>query len=177
MNNNPAPSFPSDQIPEEAKSQVAGAAQPKPHSKPTSPPPRPIGSLADELIKNPIQDIANQAKSFFDINKILNISPEDDAKTKERKQQAFAKLQQFNQEDQAAIAQRAQELAMKKRQAEQEEMVKQQKQQEEANQQIAAPSSPQRGAPRPGGSKKAQAIGDLQQSMKTGGLNTVQSAG
>lgn len=131
--------------------------------------PRDVGSLADELIKNPAQDISEGLKSFFSLNTWLGIDPPkpDGPDEIQRKQQLHQRYQRLDQEQQQIVQQKYQMELQKKRQ--QEQMDAQRHQQEEAQkaQQIEMPSSPQKGAAAPGGSKKQKAVTKLQNDRKS----------
>lgn len=131
--------------------------------------PRPLGTLADELIKNPAKDIFEQLKSFFTLNTWLGIDPpkHDGPEETARKQKMHQRYQKLDQEQQQVTQRRYQEELQKKR-AEEEQKARR-KQQEEAQkaQQVDMPSSPQKGPVGPGSSKKQKAVTKLQNDRKT----------
>jgi len=135
-------------------------------SQPT--PPREMGSFADELIKRPVKDIANEIKKFFDLNVLLGINREDTPEEKAKKTKLHQRYQQLTKEEQR-VAQEKYQKALQKKQ--QEEKIKQQKQQEE--QQAQARTLPsvgktsKRGTALMGGSQKKQAAARLEDSRKT----------
>lgn len=120
-------------------------------------PPREVTSLSEELIKRPVKDIISTAKSFFDLNAILGINPEDPPEKKQKKQKVAQNWQKLTQEEQAFVQKQYQEEQQKKQREQQEEQEKKDKEAQEAEEQsIAPPSSPQKGPVGLGGSKKQQ---------------------
>jgi hypothetical protein len=130
-------------------------------------PPREITNLGEELIKRPAKDILDTAKSFFDLNAILGINPEDPPEKKQKKQKIAQNWQKLTQEEQAFVQQKYQEEQQKKQKEQQEEQEKKEKEAKEAEEQsIAPPSSPKRGASALGGSQKEQ-TSELLQKRRT----------
>ena len=66
-------------------------------------PPREVTSLGEELIKRPIKDILQTGKSFFDLNDLLGINPEDPPEKKAKKQKIDHNWQKLTSEEQAFI--------------------------------------------------------------------------
>lgn len=109
-------------------------------------PPREVTSLGEELIKRPAKDILQTAKSFFDLNALLGINPEDPPEKKAKKQKIAQNWQKLTGEEQAFIQQQYQEEQQKKQQELQAEQERKEKEAEEAEAQaIAPPSSPRKG--------------------------------
>lgn len=130
--------------------------------------PREVGSLAEELLERPAQDVRQQLVDLFDINRILGISLEqDDPGTQARKKQLHSRWQQLNQEQQQYAQQKYKEEMEKKKQEEQEKQAREQQAKQAEQQQLAVPSSPQKGPVGPGGSKKSRAVQKLQQDRQT----------
>ncbi len=120
-------------------------------------PPREITSLGEELIKRPVKDILQTGKSFFDLNALLGINPEDPPEKKAKKQKIAQNWQKLTSEEQAFIQQQYQEEQQKKQQELQAEQEQKEKEaQEEEAQAIAPPTSPQKGPVGLTGSKKQQ---------------------
>jgi len=148
--------------------QAQSAAQP--------PKPREVGSIKDELVVRPIQDVAAGLKSIFDINQLLGINPDqDDPQTKLRKQQMLQRWQKLEAEDQEVAKRIFQRDMQKRQQEEQEKEIRKQQEEERKNQQMVIPSSPSKGPVGPGGQKKPAAVMKLEQDRKT--LGGPQSAG
>jgi len=120
-------------------------------------PPREVTSLGEELIKRPIKDILQTGKSFFDLNALLGINPEDSPEKKAKKQKIAQNWQKLTSEEQAFVQQQYQEEQQKKQQELQAEQEQKEKEAQEAEAQtIAPPSSPQKGPVGLTGSKKQQ---------------------
>jgi hypothetical protein len=150
-------------------------AQPNGAAVPASNTSREVGTLTEELLTRPVQDIAEGLMSFFDINALLGVNPQVDSPEEQaKKKQLHQRWQQLNQEQQQ-VAQQKYQQEMQKKQAEEEE--KQRIKQQEAaaaSQTIQAPSSPQKGPQGPGGSKKQKAVTKLQNDRKQlGGPSSV----
>jgi hypothetical protein len=128
--------------------------------------PREVGSLKEELLDRPVQDVIAGLKSFFDVNALLGIdlkvdSPEDQAK----KRAIHQRWQKLDQEQQQVAQQKYQEEVQKK-QAQEEDTQPKKQQAAAESQTIQAPSSPQKGPKGPGGSKKQKAQTKLQNDRK-----------
>jgi hypothetical protein len=132
---------------------------------PSMPPvkPREIGSLADELIKRPVQDIFNELKSFFDLNSLLGIKdPSKDPQTLAKKRQMMQRYNQLTAEQQQVAQQKYQERQMRKQKQQEEEAMKKQREQAEKQASISVPSSPQKG-PKGQAGGKPKAVMKLEQ--------------
>lgn len=126
-------------------------------------PPREVTNLGEELVKRPVKDILQTAKSFFDLNSLLGINPADSPEKKAQKQKIAQNWQKLTSEEQAFVQQQYQEEQQKKQQEQQAEQEKQEKAaQEEKAQAIAPPRSPQKSPVGLTGSKKAQTAQLLQ---------------
>ncbi|HAZ73638.1 MAG TPA: hypothetical protein DCW58_03570, partial [Candidatus Pacebacteria bacterium] len=120
-------------------------------------PPREVTNLGEELIKRPVKDILDTAKSFFDLNALLGINPGDSPEKKQKKQKVAQNWQKLTQEEQSFVQQKYQEEQQKKQKEQQEEQEKKEKEEKEAEEQsIAPPSSPKKGPVGLSGSKKQQ---------------------
>jgi hypothetical protein len=120
-------------------------------------PPREVTNLGEELIKRPIKDILQTGKSFFDLNALLGINPEDSPEQKAKKQKIAHNWQQLTSEEQAYVQRQYQEEQQKKQQELQIEQEQKEKEAKEAEEQvIAPPSSPHKGPVGLTGSKKQQ---------------------
>ncbi len=130
--------------------------------------PRPMGSLTDELILRPAQDIGKGLLSLFDLNSLLGVNAEkDDPQTQAKKKQMLQRWNQLNEEDQAQVKKRYQEEMQKKQQAEQAEQAKKQQAEQAKAQQVVVPSSPKNGPIGPSGSGRNRAVNKLEQDRKT----------
>lgn len=129
-------------------------------------PPRSVGSITDELIKRPAQDIWAEIKSFFSLNTWLGIKANTIDPIKKQKQMAtHRRWQQLNQEQQALAKQKYQEELKKKELEEEEKQRRKQAEEEQKQQQVVMPSSPKKGpvGPASGQSKKKQTTQLMQQ--------------
>jgi len=144
---------------------AAAAAGQKMKGQPSAQrPPRSVGSLTDELIKRPVQDIGKELSEFFSLNTWLGIDPHtEDPQKKQRLTAAHKRYQQLDQEQQAFARQKYQEDMKKKQLEEQEkERKKRMQEQEKQNQALPMPSSPKKGPIGPGMSGKQKAAAQLQ---------------
>lgn len=123
-------------------------------------PARDMGSLTDELIKRPFEDLMDGFKSLADLNMWLGIepSPEQDQE-RARKEVILKNYNRMTDEEQAIVKQKYQERTQRM-QAEEEE--KQKRQQLEAQQQHASIQVPTKAASGPvgpgmSGNQKAKA--------------------
>jgi hypothetical protein len=122
---------------------------------------REVGTIGEELVKRPLADIAKGIRSIFSIDNLLGQEssqpgPEEQAK----KKQLHQRFNQLSGEEQAVARERYQrEMERKQRMAEEDEMRRQQEAQKSV---VQMPSSPQKGPAGPGGSKKQQAMQQLQ---------------
>lgn len=151
---------------------AAGAAS-SPLSQPnlpTSEPktdPRDVGSFKDELLTRPAEDVLGELKKFFSLNTWLGIdfnkmSEEDKMKA----QQFHSKYTQLDSQQQQVAQQMYQERMQRKKAQEQEDHQRKQIEAQQKAQNIQMPSSPQKGAQNPQGSKKQKATMNLQTKMK-----------
>lgn len=118
-------------------------------------PPREVTNLGEELIKRPVKDILQTGKSFFDLNALLGINPEDPPEKKAKKEKIAQNWQKLTSEEQSYIQQQYQEEQQKKQREQQEEQERKEKEAQESEEQaIAPPSSPKRGPVGLSGSQK-----------------------
>jgi hypothetical protein len=129
--------------------------------------PREVGSLTEELVERPTQDIVAGLKSFFDINQLLDINPEtDDPATQAKKKQMHSRWQTLDQEQQQVAQQRyKQEMEQKQREEQARQQAEQQRRAAEA-QTLSVPSGPSKGPAGPGGQKKPVAVQRLEDNRK-----------
>lgn len=120
--------------------------------------PREVGTVGEELVKRPLNDIAKGIRSIFSIDNLLgNESSQPDPEKQAKKKMIHQRFNQLSAEEQAVARERFQaEIERKQRMAEEDEMRKQQEAQQKT---VQMPASPQKG---PGGSKKQQAMQQLQ---------------
>ncbi len=122
---------------------------------PTPQPPREVGSIPEELIQRPLNDLGQEVKSWFDINKWFGINTEDTPEAKQRKTELHQRYQQLNQEQQQYFQARLKrEMERKNQMAQDQQLRDQQKAAAEQNG-LPEPSSPQKG-PGSEGKKKSQ---------------------
>ena len=123
--------------------------------------PREVGTIGEELVKRPLVDIAKGIRSIFSIDNLLgNESAKPDPEKQAKKKQLHQRFNQLSQEEQVVARERFQkEMERKQRMAQEDEMRRQQEAQQSV---VQMPSSPQRGATGPSGSKKQQAMQQLQ---------------
>lgn len=133
------------------------------------PPPRQeMGSLWDELVKEPVKDIVTGLLSLADFSQALGFAPPETKSPEEKAkmQQTHARYQQLNQEQQAVAQKIFQQKQQKRKQEEEEKArIEQQKKQKEA-QSVVMPSSPEKGPAGPTGSGKQRAVTKLEQDRK-----------
>lgn len=124
----------------------AGAsAQNQPMAQPPAEP-REVAEITEEA-KRGVEDVWLEVKNFFSINTWLgidpnNMSPEEESLAK----QFHAKYQQLDQDQQAVAKQLYQEKIQRKRVQEDEERRKKEFEEDQADQSIAMPMGPQKGA-------------------------------
>jgi hypothetical protein len=120
-------------------------------------PPREVGSIGEELLIRPAKDFLETGKSFFDLNALLGINPQDSPEKKAKKQKIAQKWQKLNQEDQAFVKQQYQEAQQKRQQEQQaEQEQKEREAQVKEEETLAPPSTPQKGPIGLWGNKKQQ---------------------
>jgi len=131
-------------------------------------PPREIGTIGEELLVRPAQDLLKGLASIFDLNAMLGLSPAqiETPEEKAKKQQTLQRFNKLTEEDQAYARRKYQER-LKQKEAEEQE--KEQKRQIEAqkSQEVIVPSSTKKGPEGPSGNKKKQAVTKLQNDRKT----------
>jgi hypothetical protein len=147
--------------------QQQGQAQP--------PKPREVGSLWEELFVRPLSDIKDGLKSFFDLNSLMGINPEQDTPEEiAKKREMHRRYQQLTEAEQQE-AKKKYELRMKQKQEEEKQKELKRQQIEEQKKASIAPPSGKNDKPGlfvGGKSGKARAQNRLQQQMKTMGTVT-----
>jgi len=118
--------------------------------------PRSLGTIPEELVTRPAQDVVTGLKSIFNISEILGINPvTDDPATQAKKQQMLKRWENLDAE-QREVAQQNYKIEMEKKQrAEQEKQALEQQRKQAAARQVTVPSSPRKGAAAQGGKPKA----------------------
>jgi len=125
--------------------------------------PRRVSNLKDELLIRPSKDVFNTLKSFFDIDRLLNINPNDSPEKKAKKATIARNWQKLTSEEQAYVRQKFQEEQSKKQEELQAEQRKKEKEAELAQEvSLIPPSSPKRGPLELVGSQKQQTAALLQ---------------
>ena len=122
--------------------------------------PSEVGSIGEELVTRPLEDIAQGIRSIFSIDNLLGQeSSKPDPEAQAKKKQLHQRFNQLTQEEQGVARQRyQQEMERKQRMAEEDQIRRQQEAQ--SKQAIQMPSSPQKG--NGGQSKKQSAMQQLQ---------------
>lgn len=129
---------------------------------------RPVGTLQQELLERPVQDVVAGLKSLFDINAMLGINLQHDSPQEQaRKKQMLQRWNQLTQDEQKVAQQLYQQKMQKKKQEQEEEEAKKRQEEQAKADSLAPPSSPQKGPVGPSGSKKQRAVTKLQQDRKT----------
>lgn len=129
--------------------------------------PRAVGSLTDELINRPIQDVKEGLQSIFDLNDLLGVNPTTDTPEEQAKKRIIHQnFQRLTQEQQQVAQQQYQEEMERKQREEQEEEEKRRRKQQEESQTIQAPSGKKQGPDAGGGSRKQKAMTKLQNDRK-----------
>jgi hypothetical protein len=130
--------------------------------------PREVGSLKDELVKRPLQDIKKGLSNLFDLSVLFKVNTDDSPEEQAKKKSLHQRFQKLT-EEQQQVAQKQYQEEMQQKKLEQEEE-EQKKQEEEAKQKsdIAPPSSTKKGpvGPASGQSKKQKTQSTLQQSRQ-----------
>ncbi len=133
------------------------------------PPPREVGSIAEELITRPLKDIGKGLLSLFDFSSALGLTPPE-SKTPEEKarvQATHRRYQKLNQEQQTYARQKYQEEMQKKKMLQEEEERQREQKRQMESQSVVVPSSPKNGPVGPSGSGKQRAATKLEQDRKT----------
>jgi predicted RND superfamily exporter protein len=130
--------------------------------------PRGVGTLTQELVKRPAQDIVKGLKSIFDIKALLGINTADTPEEQAKKQQLHQRFQKLTDEQQQVAQKNYQEEMQKKKLEMEEEEKKKQAEAEQNAQALAPPSAPKKGpvGPASGQSKKQKSQTQLQQSRQ-----------
>lgn len=137
-------------------------------SQPAPAEPRPIGSIKDELVTRPVQDVGRELAAFFDINALLGINVEhDDPQTQAQKKALHSRWQNLNQKQQQLAQKMFQEEMQKKKQEQEAEAQKKQQAERARADTLVVPTSTQKGPVGPGGSGKKAAAAKLQHDRQT----------
>jgi len=119
--------------------------------------PREVGTLKEELIDRPLNDIQTELGRFLSLSEFLGIeNPSDTPEEKAKKQQMLQNFNQLSQEDQAAAQQIYQERMQLQQQKDDEMMARNQREAAARENSIAPPNGPQHGAPDQSGQSKSQ---------------------
>lgn len=148
----------------------AGSAGGIPQNQPMDQPPaepREVAKISEEA-KRGVEDVWLEVKNFFSVNTWLGIdpdkmSPEEEAQAK----QFHARYQQLDQEQQAVAKQLYQEKIQRKRVQEEEDKRKKELEEEQADQSIAMPMGPQKGAQGGKQTKKQQVMTKIKKDRTT----------
>lgn len=145
-------------------------------NSPQQPHPREMGTIPEELITRPVQDIFKEVSYIFNPDRILGINPQTDTPEQQaKKRQTHQRWQRLDQEQQAEARRLFQEKQARKQREEQELQQKKQREAELNSQSLALPSSPKKGPVGPSGSKRQKATQQLQHNRKT--LSNLQGSG
>ena len=156
---------------------LAGSAQGS--QKAPAQPPRELGSISEELFQRPVQDIFEEAKSGFDVNKWFGINEIDTPEEKQRKTQLHSRYQQLSQEQQQYFQSRLQRESQRKQRLQQEQKIRDDRKAEENANSIEMPSGQQKGEAGTG-AKPRQSRSQMMTKLidkNRQNLNLVQSAG
>lgn len=130
--------------------------------------PREVGTIQEELINRPVQDVVEGVKSIFNVYELLGINPAtEDPETQAKKQQLHQRFERLTQEDQQVVQQKYEAEMKKKQHEEQEKAARDQQEKAAAAQTIVMPSSPQKGPIGPADAHKPKAVQRLEQDRKT----------
>jgi hypothetical protein len=88
--------------------------------------PREVGSIPEELLQRPLQDMGQEVKGLFNVNQWFGIKTLDTPEEKQRKTELHSRYQQTNQEQQQYFQARLQREAQRKQRMEQEQQVRDQ---------------------------------------------------
>lgn len=165
---------------QKAMSQQSGSTATVPTPKPASPqtnvPPkadsfREVGSLKDELVVRPLQDLWHGFKSIFDLRAALGLNEKTSEQQQELARQEMI-LKRYNQltEEQQAIAQKNYQERLAKQQQEEQEKQQKAEAEQRQHQTIQAPSKAASGPVGPGmsGKQKAKAQLDFDRQRMSG---------
>ena len=112
---------------------------------PNTQPPREVGTIPEELVTRPLEDLGTEVKSWFDVNAWFGIKSTDTPEQQQQKQQLHARYQQLTSEQQQYFQARLQrEHQRTARMAEEDRVVASRKQAEAASA-LPEPSSPSKG--------------------------------
>ncbi len=151
-----------DEATQMAMAQASGQTSASPQSLSTPQPAQPlqtreVGTIKQELIDRPLEDIKSEVGKFFSLSDFLGIeNPSDTPEQKAKKQQMLQNFNQLSQEDQAAAQQVYQERMQLQQQKDDEMMARNQREQAARESSIAPPSGPQNGAPDQNSNSKSQ---------------------
>jgi hypothetical protein len=162
---------------QQAGSQTGPIQNSSQQSNTQQPPPEAgSASMFDTIVSKPVQDLAKTILGALHLDKLLGLG--GNTSTPEEKAKKDAMMRRYNQlteEQQAVARQKYQERMQREKMLQQEAEQRKQMEEKKKEASIQMPSSPQKGAPDPHGSKKSNAIQKLQQDRKT--LGGPQSAG
>ena len=139
--------------------------------------PREVGSILEETVLRPAQDIAQELVHFFDLSSILQINPKTDTPEEQaKKKQLHARYQQLTEEQQKVAKKRFQEEQQRKKQQEEEKLRKKQLE-EQQKQTFVMPASPKKGpiGPASGQSNKQNMVEKLNRDRQQ--MSQAQGAG
>ncbi len=137
---------------------------------PRATPPREVGSITEELVTRPLQDIGDVVKSGFNVNEWFGIKNTDTPEQQQRNQELHARYQQLTGEQQQRFQARLQREQQRKSQMAQEDNARAERKRAEAASTIVMPTGPQRGEQKP----KSQT---QQMTNNRQNFNKVQSSG
>lgn len=130
--------------------------------------PRAVGTVQEELVTRPVQDIKKELLAFVDINALLGIHPEqDDPQTQAQKKALHTRWQKLNQEQKDLATKKYQEEMQKKQAQQQQEEEERARAAQAQRDSLVVPSSPKKGPVGPGGTGKKAAVAQLEQDRKT----------
>lgn len=148
------------------QAQASPAGQPQPTAEP-----REVGTLTEELVKRPFQDIVTTLENSFDISALLGIKVEDTPAEKAKKQQIAQNWQKLTADDQRYVQQKYQEEMQKKQQLEKEAEQRKQQEAAAADDAITPPTSPKHGFEGLNAKKKASTFIQSTRKLDQGTVN------
>lgn len=118
-----------------------------PGGAPSAPktPPREVGTIAEELVTRPAQDMVDEVKSWFNVNEWFGIKSTDTPEQQQQKQQLHSRYQQLTSEQQQHFQARLQREHQRKARMAEEDQAAASRKQAEAASALPEPSSPNKG--------------------------------
>ena len=116
-----------------------------PGAAPHATPPREVGTITEELITRPMQDVGDTVKSWFNVNEWFGIKSTDTPEQQQQKQELHSRYQQLTGEQQQHFQARLQKEHQRKARMAEEDQAAASRKQAEAAAALPEPSSPNKG--------------------------------